>query len=493
MYSRDSIAIRPGLSITGVMIALSIAGSIVVNFYLPGKSWMHEPFHSSVEAMGSLAALCLAILVVLLQRYEGYTAHRVWISCAFAAMGTLDIFHASVSAGVSFVWLRSIATFASGFFFVLTIINDRKVRPFVAFFPPLAIALSSFTVGALSVYYPHALPLMVMEGRFTVYAMALNIAGGIFFLIAAVNFLKAFLSKGRPDELIFLNLCLLFGLAGLLFPGSELWSADWWLWHVLRLGAYLITLPYLFFIFQRFEKELQKLVAELRRSNEELEHFAYVASHDLKEPLLSVASNIKLLKRRIRKGNPEAAEEFIEKSLQQLSMMQALISDLLIYSRVGNQARPFEKVSCDAVLRSALTNLKISIEQNHATITSDPLPEVMADPVQMVRLMQNILSNALKFCEDRPPVIHISAVNGEGEWIFSIRDNGIGIPAGENERIFEMFGRLHKDRFHGTGIGLTTCKKIVERHGGRIWVTSEQGRGSTFFFTIPIRDGQQQG
>jgi signal transduction histidine kinase len=174
-------------------------------------------------------------------------------------------------------------------------------------------------------------------------------------------------------------------------------------------------------------------------------------------------------------------------------MMQALISDLLIYSRVGNQARPFEKVSCDAVLRSALTNLKISIEQNHATITSDPLPEVMADPVQMVRLMQNILSNALKFCEDRPPVIHISAVNGEGEWIFSIRDNGIGIPAGENERIFEMFGRLHKDRFHGTGIGLTTCKKIVERHGGRIWVTSEQGRGSTFFFTIPIRDGQQQG
>jgi light-regulated signal transduction histidine kinase (bacteriophytochrome) len=323
--------------------------------------------------------------------------------------------------------------------------------------------------------------------------MAINIAGGIFFLIAAVNFLKDFLARERPDELIFLNLCLLFGLAGLLFPASELWSVDWWLWHVLRLGAYLISLPYLFFIFQRFEKELQKLVAELRRSNEELEHFAYVASHDLKEPLLSVASNIKLIERRIKKGNQEEAGEFIEKSLQQLNMMQALISDLLIYSRVGTQARPFEKVACDDVFRTVLTNLKTGIEQNHATITSEPLPEVMADPVQMVQLLQNILSNALKFCEERPPVVHVSAVKGEGEWVFSIRDNGIGIPAGESERIFEMFGRLHKDRFHGTGIGLATCKKIVERHSGRIWVESEQGKGSTFFFTLPIREGEQQG
>jgi chemotaxis family two-component system sensor kinase Cph1 len=117
----------------------------------------------------------------------------------------------------------------------------------------------------------------------------------------------------------------------------------------------------------------------------------------------------------------------------------------------------------------------------------------MADPVQMVQLLQNILSNALKFCEERPPVVHVSAVKGEGEWVFSIRDNGIGIPAGESERIFEMFGRLHKDRFHGTGIGLATCKKIVERHSGRIWVESEQGKGSTFFFTLPISEGEQQG
>ena len=490
MYRRDSIVMSVGLIITGGMIILSLAGSIVVNFFLPGESWVHEPLHSSLEAMGSLAAFCLAILVLLLQRYEGYTAHRVWISCAFAAMGALDIFHASVSAGVPFVWFRSIATFVGGFFFVLTLIKDRKVRPFAAFFPPVAIALSSVSLGALSAHYPHALPLMIMEGRFTAYAMAINIAGGIFFIAAAANFLKIFLSRGRPDELIFLNLCLLFGLAGLLFPASELWSVDWWLWHVLRLVGYLIALPYLFFIFQRFEKELQALVAELRRSNEELEHFAYVASHDLKEPLLSVASNIKLLERRIRNGKPEETGEFIENSLQQLNMMQQLISDLLIYSRVGTQAKPFEKISCNAVFRSALDNLKISIDKKQATITADPLPEVLADPVQMVQLMQNLLANGLKFCEDRPPVIHVSAVRGgEEEWIFSVRDNGIGIPAGEQERIFEMFGRLHKDKFHGTGIGLATCKKIVERHGGRIWVKSEQGKGSTFFFTIPIREG----
>jgi signal transduction histidine kinase len=493
MYRSDVIVKRFGLIITAVMIALSIAGSIIANFFLPGKSWIHEPLHSSLEAMGSIAALCLAILVLFLQRYVGYTSHRVWISCAFAGMGALDIFHASASAGPSFVWVRSIATFIGGFFFVLTLIRDRKVSHFTAFFPPIAVGLSGFALGALSLYYPHALPLMVTGGRFTSYAMAINVAGGLFFLIAAAGFLKIFLAKGRPDELIFLNLCLLFGLAGLLFPASELWSADWWFWHVLRLGAYLITLPYLFFIFQRFEKELQKLVAELRRSNEELEHFAYVASHDLKEPLLSVASNIKLLERRIKKGNPEEAGEFIEKSLQQLNMMQALISDLLIYSRVGTEARPFEKVACDAVLSSAIANLKTSIEQKHASITSDPLPEIMADPVQMVQLMQNFLSNALKFCEDRPPVIHVRADKGKGELIFSIRDNGIGISSEHSERIFEMFGRLHKDRFHGTGIGLATCKKIVKRHGGRIWVASDLGKGSTFFFTIPIRDSEQQG
>jgi signal transduction histidine kinase len=442
--------------------------------------------------MGSLAAFCLAILVLLLQRYEGYTAHRVWISCAFASMGALDFFHASASPGIPFVWFRSIATFAGGFFFVLTLIKDRKVRPFAAFFPPLAIALASVTLGALSAYYPHDLPAMVMEGRFTACAMAINIAGGIFFLIAGGNFLKIFFSRGRPDELIFLNLCLLFGLAGLLFPASEPWAVDWWLWHVLRLIGYLIALPYLFFIFQRFEKELQKLVSELKRSNEELEHFAYVASHDLKEPLLSVASNIKLVERRIRKGNPEETGEFIENSLQQLSMMQQLISDLLIYSRVGTQAKPFEKVACDAVFGSVLANLKTSIDQKQATITSDPLPEVTADPVQMGQLMQNLLSNALKFYEDRPPVIHVSAAKGEGEWVFSVRDNGIGISREHRERIFEMFGRLHKDRFHGTGIGLATCKKIVERHGGRIWVESEQGKGSTFFFTIPVREGEKE-
>ncbi|NJD55985.1 MAG: GHKL domain-containing protein [Nitrospirae bacterium] len=173
--------------------------------------------------------------------------------------------------------------------------------------------------------------------------------------------------------------------------------------------------------------------------------------------------------------------------------MQALISDLLVYSRVGTQGKPFENVPFDAVLKNALANLKTSIDKAQATITADHLPEVMADPVQMVQLMQNLLSNALKFREGSPPVIHVSAARGKGERIFSVRDNGIGVPSGEKERIFEMFGRLHKDRFHGTGIGLATCKKIVERHGGRIWVESEQGKGSTFFFTIPVREGEKGG
>ena len=245
------------------------------------------------------------------------------------------------------------------------------MRPFVAFFPPVAIALSSVTLETLSSHYSNALPLMVVEGRFTAYAMDINVVGGMFFIGAAANFLRIFLTRRRPDERISLNLCLLFGLAGLLFPASELWSVDWWLWHILRLGAYLISLPYLFFIFQRFEEELRSPVVELRRSKVELEQFAYVASHDLKEPLPSVASSIKHLDRRVRKGNAEEAGEFIENSLQQLNMMQALISVLLIYSRVGTQAEPFEKISCDAVLRSVLDNLKITNKRHSAAAVAE--------------------------------------------------------------------------------------------------------------------------
>jgi signal transduction histidine kinase len=233
------------------------------------------------------------------------------------------------------------------------------------------------------------------------------------------------------------------------------------------------------------EELVRERTADLSRSNAELEQFAYVASHDLREPLLAVGSNLKLLERRIRGRVSAEADKFAAEAMAAVLRMEALISDLLTYSRAGTQRQPFETVRTEEVLQAVLANLKTSLGQSQAELTFDALPEIKANPVQFMQLFQNLITNALKFRREERPRIHISAGREPGKWVFSVRDNGLGVPPEEKERIFEMFHRLHKEKIPGTGIGLATCRKIVEGHGGRIWVDSQPGQGSTFFFTVP--------
>jgi PAS domain S-box-containing protein len=236
------------------------------------------------------------------------------------------------------------------------------------------------------------------------------------------------------------------------------------------------------------EESLAKHAAELTRSNAELERFAYVASHDLQEPLRMVTSFTQLLAKRYRDKLDKDADEYIAFILDGTRRMHELINDLLAYSRVGRYEQQFKPTNCGEVLSRVLGNLRAAIADTGAQVTHDPLPTLVADRFQLEQLLQNLLSNALKFRGEEPPRIHVSARQQGSEWVFSVRDNGIGVDPQFAGRIFVIFQRLHsRKEYPGTGIGLAICKKIVERHGGRIWVESEPGRGATFYFTVRSR------
>jgi PAS domain S-box-containing protein len=234
------------------------------------------------------------------------------------------------------------------------------------------------------------------------------------------------------------------------------------------------------------EANLLNKVEELNRSNEELGQFAYIASHDLQEPLRMVASYTQLLSRRYKGKLDSDADEFIAFAVDGASRMQRLIQDLLAYSRVGTKGRDLVEISSEEALGQALINLRVAIEDKGALVTHDPLPDVVADDMQLIQLFQNLIGNAIKYQSSGIPKVHISAArNGGKRWTFSVKDNGLGIDPQYFEKIFGMFQRLHKrEEFAGTGIGLAICKKIVERHGGIISVESQPGQGSTFRFAI---------
>lgn len=243
---------------------------------------------------------------------------------------------------------------------------------------------------------------------------------------------------------------------------------------------------------RKAEESLRRRTDDLARSNADLEQFAYIASHDLQEPLRMISSYVQLLAKRYRGKLDRDADEFIFYASDGASRMQRLINDLLTYSRVGTRGKSFEEVNLETVLAQALENLQLAVKEKNAVVTHDPLPTVYGDSGQLTQVFQNLIDNAIKFHGEEPPRIHVSARLEGGKCIFSVKDNGIGVAPEYLNRLFTLFQRLHtRKEYTGTGLGLAICKRIVERHGGRIWVESSPAKGSTFYFVIPANSPKQ--
>ena len=240
---------------------------------------------------------------------------------------------------------------------------------------------------------------------------------------------------------------------------------------------------------KEYQRRLEETIDRLEESNRRLEQFAYAASHDLQEPLRMVSSYLQLIESRYGDELDEDGEEFLAFAVDGADRMRDMIDGLLAYSRVETQGDPIEPVDLDSVLESVLADLQLQIEETDAEITTDTLPRTEGDAAQLRQVFQNLLSNALEYSGDEPPRVSVDAERRGREWVISVHDEGIGIDPDDQERVFEVFQRLHsRKKYSGTGIGLALCQRIIERHGGEIWVDSEPGEGATFSFTLPAAD-----
>jgi signal transduction histidine kinase len=496
--------------LASTILPMALGFSLAKTF--PGWTWQHYPFHAMLESVGSLSALTISTLIIILIKNHHISRHFIVVSAALIGMGLLDGFHAVLHAGTSFVWLHSIATMAGGTLFSAVWIADTwwsQQRQNALLFFTVIFALLT---GLISVAVPSILPPMVIDGQFSLWAEILNITGGIGFLVGTAFFVHSYYAqikqprgngKSRTENLVFANHCLLFGVAGLLFETSTLWDAGWWWWHILRFIAYTVVLIYFFIIFNQSQNQLklneiklkdlnrelehrvQQRTAELSNTMRELESFSYSVSHDLRAPLRGMDGFSLALLEDYADALDDTGKDYLQRIRNSTQKMGVLIDALLKLSRVSRCSVRQKTVALDELAADIVQHLREAEPERRVDFTMVQGMSVSGDEHLLRIALQNLLGNAWKYTSKAVRArIEFGVQQQNGETIYFIKDNGAGFDMKYADKLFSAFQRLHGNEFEGTGVGLATAQRCIRRHDGRIWAKAESGSGAIFFFTL---------
>ncbi len=512
----DTNKTRLWLSIL-VSSLLPVALGLALTEAVPEWKWSHYPFHSMLESMGSLSALTIATLMIIMVRHGHLSSRYLAAAGALVGMGLLDGFHAVLHVGVSFVWLHSVATMVGGLLFACVWFPSERLPQKQRFLLLYSIIPLALFIGFAAILIPESVPPMVVDGHFTLLAIILNFGGGLGFLMGAVYFVHAYKENTQAkkisdichnESIVFANHCVLFGIAGLLFEMSSLWDAGWWLWHVLRFVAYEIVLVYFFVLFKKGQDALVENERKLEELNQELENrvrertfelerasrakseFLSRMSHELRTPLNAILGFSQLLeldKCKMDESQRENVQE-IDKAGKHLL---AMVNEVLDLNRIetGRIELHNEFVDVLPVIQECIAQVRpIALQFSLQIYYQASEPELVAwiDKIRFRQVILNLLSNAIKYNRQAGEV-HVSCSKSAGDQVrVVIKDTGIGIEEASLGAIFEPFERLgDTNAVEGSGIGLALARRLVLAMKGNIGVESRLGEGSTFWIELP--------
>ena len=499
-------------------MALTVTLSVLLGFLLSSNfsdwHWIDYPFHAVIESVGSVSAIIISLVMLSMIKNNHLPGHYVIAASALIAMGILDGFHAVLHAGISFVWLHSLATMAGGIIFsTIWLTHSRLIVKWQNTLILSVIAISLFT-GTYSILFPQHLPQMVINGEFSLLAKILNFSGGLGFLIGSSYFIFHQLKKmsqqsaHKDQDLVFANHCLLFGIAGLIFESSTIWDAAWWWWHVLRLMAYLVVLVYLFTLFKEQDdllrkseiqlsdanKHLEQRVAErteeLVKANEAKSEFLSRMSHELRTPMNAILGFSQLLDLddELHPQQKESVSEILTAGRHLLE----LINEVLDLAKIeeGKLTVIMDEINISQLVSEAISNMEPVARQNNIQLTNNISNKiqhlVQADKLRLKQVLINLLSNAIKY-NYRDGKVYVDITTSSNMTRISVRDTGPGIQEEQMEKLFIPFERLSykNSMIEGTGIGLSLSQKLMALMNGTIGVDSKPGQGSTFYIEFP--------